>query len=191
MKTLIAWLMTTLALLAEETNNVPGSPSVTTVTTNYVKAHNSFRRVDGKLYNIEKSVLWHDFLGVCVKVLTNGIVVQTVVEKRASYVLPPSESATSISNILAGGKASGPHVQTRTWQEEGPAILLVNYDSPELAPGQVLRAKAIKVGTYLHEGNVIEKWDCGTPNIVPVIVTNRPALPPKTKPQSSKPPLAE
>ena len=156
------------------------------VTTNYVKAHRSFRRVNGKLYNIEKSVLWNEIKGICTKVLTNGTVVRTVVDKSERYVLPPSDSGTSISNVLLGAKPSVPTVQTRRWQEEGPVILLVNYDGPETATGNILRAKAIKTGTYTYEGDVIEMWDCGTPNIVPVIVTNSPAMSPDTNRPPSK-----
>lgn len=177
MRTLLALLTTTVALMAEETTNVT-VPAL--VTTNYVKAHKSFRRVEGKLYNIEKSVLWHDLMGTCANVLTNGMIVQTVIEKRASYVIPPADAGTSISNILAGGKASGPTVQTRAWQEAGPIILLLNYDGRGPAIGNTIRAKAMRVGTYTNENDVLEKWDCGTPNIVPVIVTNPPARQPKT-----------
>jgi hypothetical protein len=177
MRTLIAFLTTTVALMAEEATNAPAPPLVTT---NYVKAHKSFRRVDGKLYNIEKSVLWHDLMGNCATILTNGIIVQTVIEKRGSYVIPPADSGTSISNILAGGKASGPSVQTRKWLEEGPPVFLINYDGQEPVIGNSIRTKAMRVGTYTNESGVLEKWDCGTPNIVPVIVTNLPARQPKT-----------
>jgi hypothetical protein len=188
MRTLLALMMTTVALMGDETTN---GPTPLSVTTNYLRAHKSFRRVDGQLYNIEKSVLWHDLVGSCATVSTNGIVVRTFVEKSETYSIPPSDSGTSISNILAGGRPSAPSVQTRKWAEEGPVILLVNYDGPEPTTGMVLRTKAIKVGTATYEGEAIEKWDCGTPNIVPVVVTNPPASHPKTNRQSSPPPVAK
>ncbi len=172
MRTLIALLTTTVSVMAGEATNSPAPPLVTT---NYLKAHKSFRRVDGKLYNIEKSVLWHDLMGKCTTMLTNGLLVQTVIERRASQVIPPADSGTSISNILAGGKAAGPSVQTQKWLEEGPTIFLINYDGQTPAFGNLIRAKAMRVGTYTNESQVLEKWDCGMPNLVPVVVTNRPS----------------
>ena len=184
MKALILLLMATVALKADEINTAPPPVSVTT---NYVKAHRFFRRVDGKLYNIQKSVLWRDITGICAKVMTNGIVVRTFVEKTERYRLPSADSGTSISNILAGGRPAEPAVQTRMWQEEGPTVFLVNYDGPEPVFGKVIRVKAMKVGTEIVAAEVIEKWDCGTPNMVAVIVTNPPALHPKPQGQSTKP----
>lgn len=188
MRTLLALMMTTAVLMADETTNAPTPLSVTT---NYVRAHKSFRRVDGQLYNIEKSVLWRDLVGTCTTVLMNGIVVRTFVEKSEIYRIPPPDSGASISNILAGGRPSSPSVQTRKWVEHGPMILLLNYDGPEPTTGKALRAKAIKVGTTVYEGEVIEKWDCGTPNIVPVVVTNSPVSHSKTNRPSPQPPIVK
>jgi hypothetical protein len=181
-------MLATVALLADEPTNAP--PPVY-VTTNYVKAHKSFRRVEGKLYNVEKSVLWREIVGTCSSVVTNGIIVRTVVAKSASYVLPPPDPGSNISNILSGSRPLTASVQTRTWREDGPALVLVNYEGPEPKIGQTIRVKAIKIGTATYEGEVMEKWDCGTPNIVPLLVTNPPALQPKTKRQASEPPVAE
>jgi hypothetical protein len=183
MKAFLALMMVTVPLKADEATNAPPPVSVTT---NYVKAHRFYRRVDGKLYNIQKSVLWRDINGICAKIMTNGIVVRTVVEKAERYRVPPADSGTSISNILAGGRPKEAAVQTRLWQEEGPTVFLVNYDGPEPVFGKPIRVKAIKTGTEIVAAEVIEKWDCGTPNMVPVIVTNPPALRPKSQGQSTK-----
>ncbi len=178
--------MAALPALADDTTNAPTQIGVTT---NYVVAHRSFRRVDGKLYNIEKSVLWSEIKGRCTKVLTNGTVVRTIVERSESY---PSQSPDAKPNIadLLGGKSAVPTVRTRVWEEEGPEIFLVNYDGLGPTTGKAIRTKAIKVGNYTYEGAVIEKWDCGTPNVVPVIVTNPPPAQPSTNRQSSNPPIA-
>jgi hypothetical protein len=176
-----------MALRGDE---ITPAPAPGAVTTNYVKAHWSFRRVDGQLYNIEKSVLWRELRGICAKVLTNGIVLRIVVSRSETYTVSAAESGTTISNLLAGNKPAGPSLQTRTWQEEGPTIFLVNYDGPEPTTGSALRAKAIKVGTFPYEGEVIEKWDCGLPNIVPVLVTNPPAVQPDLNRPAAKPPVA-
>jgi len=183
MKAFLALMMVTVPLKADEATNAPPPVSVTT---NYVKAHRFYRRVDGKLYNIQKSVLWRDINGICAKIMTNGIVVRTVVEKAERYRVPPADSGTSISNILAGGRPKEAVVQTRLWQEEGPTIFLVNHDGPEPEFGKAIRVKAMKVGTEIVAAEVIEKWDCGTPNMVAVIVTNPPALRPKPQGQSTK-----
>ena len=183
MKKLLAWMLMTIAAVADEKSN---APTPVGITTNYVKAHWSFRRVDGKLYNIEKSVLWSDIKGTCIRMLTNGILVRTVVEKREILRIPASDAGPSISNILLGGRTPAPSVQTRKWEEDGPEIFLENYDGPELTTGRMIRVKALRNGTYANEGDLIEKWDCGTPNMVAVIVTNQPALISNTNRPSTK-----
>jgi hypothetical protein len=189
MRTLLGLILAPMVLMADESTNAPTPVSVTT---NYVRAHRSFRRVDGKLYNIEKSVLWSDIIGTCAKVLTNGIVLDTFVEKSEISLVSPPASETSLSNILLGGRSSVPSLEARKWREDGPRIILVNYDGPEPTIGKTIRVKAIKVGDYTYEGGVIGKWDCGTPNVVPVVVTNTPVLQPKAKNRpSSKSPIAK
>ena len=70
-------------------------------------------------------------------------------------------------------------------------VFLVNYEGPEPVFGKAIRTKAIKVGTEIVAAEVIEKWDCGTPNMVAVIVTNPPALRPKSQGQSTKLPTGD
>ena len=188
MRALLVFMIMTVSLMADET---PTAPPPVSVTTNYVKAHKSFRRVDGQLYNIEKSVQWREIVGTCTTVLTNGIILRTIVEKRARFVTPAPDAGTSISNILSGSRPVGPSEQMRTWQEEGPTIELVNYDGSEPTIGRTIRVRAMKVGTATRDGEVMEKWDCGSPNIVPVIITNPPAWQLRTNRAFSKPPVAK
>jgi hypothetical protein len=153
------------------------------VTTNYITAHRSFRRVDGRLYNIEKSHLWSDIKGTCTKVLTNGIVVRTFVEKQRE--IPSSSDRRKSTDVLLGSGARVP--SSESWEEEGPDIFLVNYDGPRPTTGKKIRTKAMEISVYPLNGKVIEMWDCGTPNVVPVIVTNAPALQPKTRKGTNAP----
>ena len=183
----LIWMLAAIPALAVDHSDVPIQVGVTT---NYVTAHRSFRRVDGQLYNVEKSLRWRDIRGRCAKVLTNGTVVRTFVERSETTQSPVSDAGRSISNLL-GGRSSMATVRTRRWEEEGPEIFLVNYDGPGLTPGRPIRAKAIKVGTYTYEGEVIEQWDCGIPNVIPVVVTNLPAKQPKADRKSFTPPVAK
>lgn len=183
----LAWMLAAIPVLAADHSDVSIQAGVTT---NYVTAHRSFRRVDGQLYNVEKSLLWRDIRGRCAKVLTNGTVVRTFVERSETTQAPVSDAGRSISNLL-GGRSSMATVRTRRWEEEGPEIFLVNYESSGLTPGKAIRAKAIKVGTFTYEGEVMEQWDCGIPNVVPVLVTNLPARQPKPDRKAVAPPVAK
>jgi ribosomal protein L28 len=186
MEIAFAWVMMAITVCANDfTNTVPQ----TQPTTNYIKAHRTFRRVDGQLYNIEKSYLWSDVKGRVVKVLTNGVVLRTVVEKSERYVVPTTQSddpQRRIGNFI-GGVPSGPVVKTRKWEEDGPEILLINHDDSDLTTGKIVNAKAMKTGIYTYGEDIVEKWDCGTPNIVPVVVTNTPQIQTGTNRQSFKP----
>lgn len=79
-------------------------------------------------------------------------------------------------------------LEARLRQEEGTTVFLVSCGGPEPVFGKPIRVRAIKVGTEIVAAEVIEKWDWGTLNMVPVIVTNPPALRLKLQGQSTKSP---
>src|SRR5690242_15333933 len=94
------------------------------ITTNWITAASHFREVQGRLYNINKSILWHDFDDCeCVTVLTNGVLVEEVSYKRSYEAIHPT--GTGI------GDQSPPVPQSRRliFEERvaGRRFVLTNY----------------------------------------------------------------
>jgi len=139
-----------------------------TYVTNYVKADPSFRIVDSKLYNIQRSVLWEDFKGECLNVLTNGVVLQKFEVKKV-YKTEKS-TANDLQSIGAYRSSIPPtrHLISET-KTMGQKFIVRNYPTQSAATGQVLEGKALRVGTMEYRGATLELWDFGTPNIVPVV----------------------
>jgi hypothetical protein len=124
-----------------------------------------FRRVDGKLYNIEKSVLWGEVILKPISTVSNGVV---AVKMKAVYSTGVPVGAGQIgwreSPSLLGHK---------------PEYEVFIRNCPRLAEGKVTTLRAMKCGTETIKGRVLETWDYGTPNVVSAVVTNTPAALPK------------
>lgn len=140
----------------------------TTFVTNVVTAHPSFRIVNGRLYNTEKSLLFTNLAGQCVAVFSNGIVVQQM-EIRHVYtnvnVEPPE-----LANAL------GFQPVKRLISEEivrGKKVFIRHYpDRPLAMVGNKIIARAMRDGTFNYESEIIELWDYGEPNQVLLVKTN-------------------
>jgi hypothetical protein len=145
------------------------------ISTNWIAAVPSFRDVNGKLYNTERSALWQSFNGKCLNVSTNQILIET-------YTVEPIEEATTASiperNYL--GQITGHRTVPRTIQvgtKEVPGIKRVVCNYPlnlNPAVGQKLSFRAMQNGTIKHAGDTLELWDCGKPHAVMVVSTNYP-----------------
>lgn len=137
--------------------------------TNYVAADPAFRRVGGQLYNTEKSVLWMPFEGDCVKVLTNGVIIQKFTMKQVYETIRPRVTANQSIGAYSGASAPVRRVVSEE-KVPGQKVFIRNYPKSR-APvtGRVLTGKAIRMGTYEYNGDTLELWDYGTPNIAPVI----------------------
>jgi len=140
-----------------------------TYVTNYVTADPSFRRVDGKLYNVEKSVLWIPFEGECRAVTSNGIVLQKFKVNRV-YKTEPVNELQSI-----GAYSGTPPIRHLVSENKvmGQKFMVRNYPKGEAASGHVIKGKAIRVGTFDHAGETLELWDFGAPNIVRVVTVKK------------------
>jgi hypothetical protein len=143
-----------------------GSCFAQTYVTNYVTAAPHFRRVDGKLYNTQKSVLWLDIKAECLNVTTNGVLLQKFTVNRV-YKTDPVSYGQSI-----GAYSSQPptrHLISET-KIPGQKLILRNYPTNNgAASGQVIEATAMRVGSIDYKGETLELWDYGTPNVVPVV----------------------
>ena len=146
------------------------------IRTNFVTAAQSFREVDGRLYNSERSVLWTNFQGECLKVLTNGLAISTFTMETIYQAATTTEfrhrgfDATPGTPVLVATQ-----VPVGERKVPGRKIILRNYPA-ELFPavGQSITFRAMKVGTSDFDEDTIELWDYGTPHVVMVVTTNYP-----------------
>jgi hypothetical protein len=169
MKTLSLCLLLLAAVISQAAETI--------LTTNLVLAAPSFREVDGKLYNIDKSVLWKNFdRHECLTVHTNGIVVEEVTFKRI-YAPPASvDRLQSTGNFLGSARNALPPARRLISEERipGKKYFLRNYPLKRPAIGDKTSIKALYVGTVDYGSETLEMWDCGTPHWVSVVKTNSP-----------------
>jgi hypothetical protein len=141
-------------------------PAKVIVTTNWYRASENIREVNGQAYDRDRSPKW---------------------KLRGFNILDVRSDG-----LLARERISGFKYQQNS---EGVFFLLLNYPK-ELAPavGQARNYRMMNLGTTNIDGRVIELWDYGKPHLVPVVVTNKmPALkptsgPPQTNQSGSNPP---
>jgi hypothetical protein len=65
------------------------------ILTNWLTAASSFREVNGQLYNTESSILWTNFQGECLKVLTNDLAIST-------FTMEPVYQAGTTTRFVPG-----------------------------------------------------------------------------------------
>ena len=132
-----------------------GSPSSVVITTNFI------REVDGKIYDIRQSQLWHDISGKIIKKLDDGVRLQTYVTKNEyAYV--------------AGHGNAQQHVGAYSAVGIGPSRVLV---SSEVVPDKTIMLKHYMIGQVgqtvsvcammIEGGDTSELWDYGKPYVPP------------------------
>jgi hypothetical protein len=137
------------------------------VTTNIVTAHPAFRLVNGRLYNTDLSTNFATLRGHCIKVLSNGVIVQRI-EIRQTY----QESPTNTAQVLAA-VAGAPAPLLKEEYVPGKMFFIRNYPNQPLAEiGSPIVARAMRDGVFSYESETIELWDYGKPNQVAVVITN-------------------
>jgi hypothetical protein len=141
--------------------------------TNYVEAHEDFRKVDGKLYNRARSTLWRDVEGDCLATIKSGVIVQEVkIEK--IYGPPEVNSLERIGAVFSRGPVYRPLL--RTDRIPGKKFFVKNYPTnPKPLTGSTIACRVLPIGTIDFAGETIAAYDYGTPSIVPVVRTNWPS----------------
>jgi len=143
------------------------------IVTNYVQAHPDFRLVDGKLYNRAKSLLWKDISGTFVCTNRGGVVVQT-------WKVEPVFGAGTGTEIHTDGINSyrvvvPRKIKTGESKTPGPKIFIRNYPlQPAPVTGAAIACRALPIENVEFQTEILAAYDFGTPNIVPVVTTNRP-----------------
>ena len=148
-----------------------GTNLAPTLTTNTVVAAASYRVVTGQLYNIERSVLWSNFIADYVQSVPDGILVQPF-QLRPIYTNYTTPGGTVGKFFFGGGG------QTKVGDEKilSRPIVFRNYPASaglrQPVAGQVVRVRAMKVGTSTPDAETYELWDCGAPHILHIVRTN-------------------
>jgi hypothetical protein len=141
------------------------------LTTNAVAAASSYRVVTGQLYNIQRSVLWSNFTADYVQDVTDGILAQP-------FELRPVYRTNTMPGGTVGAFFFGTGGKTISGYEKvfSRPIVLRNYTAAiqDSSVGQVVRVRAMKVGTSGLGAETYELWDCGAPHILHIVRTNWP-----------------
>ena len=120
--------------------------------------------VQGQVYDINKSSLWAKMDGDIIKLLTNGIVVETftIVTKQQAVV---EQHATQGAFGFTGRYHSETKmVDVGTEKVSGRKIIIRNYPVEENpAVGKTIAFYAMQTGTLDYNGDKLELWDLGTP----------------------------
>jgi len=129
------------------------------LTTNYIRTVESFRRVDGRLYNIEKSRAWELIRGEVEAVTTNGLIVRRII----TYVSPPVRAGEpSSTRDGLGPRMLVKHLPEAMWRKPD------SFTLEDTFAAMAMKTAAI----YRYGDQRLEVWDCGTVNTVPVVFTN-------------------
>ena len=139
------------------------------LTTNTVVAAAAYRVVTGQLYNIQRSVLWSNFMADYVQDVPDGILVQP-------FELRPIYRTNTTPGGAVGDFFFGSGGKTTVGYEKilSRPIVFRNYPEGLQNPnaGQVVRVRAMKVGTCELGAETYELWDCGAPHILHIVRTN-------------------
>ncbi|HUZ06562.1 MAG TPA: hypothetical protein VMV89_03655 [Candidatus Paceibacterota bacterium] len=145
------------------------------IRTNLVTAAENFREVNGKLYNSGRSVLWKNYQGECLKVLTNGILVQTFTIEPVFEATTTSRPIENYMGGITGYRQVPTTVQTGTKEVPSLKFFLRNYPANKNpADGETISFRALRTGTIDYNGETLELWDYGTPHVAMVVTTNYP-----------------
>ena len=115
-----------------------------------------YRVVEGKVYDVSRSVLWKHFDGDCLTVLSNGITPARD-ESQQGLHDGPSESPAISRGLGTGRRFCSP--ETR---HPGKRFFLRNYP-PSLWPttGKRIEGLAMQTGVFQHSNETLEQWDYG------------------------------
>jgi hypothetical protein len=132
-----------------------GSPSSVVITTNFI------REVDGKIYDIRQSQLWHDISGKIIKKLDDGVRLQTYVTKNEyAYVAGQGNAQQHVGAYSAVG--IGPRrVVVSSEVVPDKTIMLKHYMIGQV--GQTVSVRAMMI----EGGDTSELWDYGKPYVPP------------------------
>lgn len=146
-----------------------------TVITNWVMAAPSFREVNGKLYNVDRSTNWTSIHGEIEAFATNGAIVKTWDEKIIYQTFRYSDSLSGSGNFLGAG--SGPSsysvpIATNRVNQKNLFVADFPIDQTKSVIGERVDLRALRIGLTNCNLGMLELWEYGKPHIVAVVKTN-------------------
>jgi hypothetical protein len=164
----LALIMVALGWRADAQTNV-----APVIRTNLITAAQSFREVNGQLYNTERSVLFQSMAGHCLEVSTNGLLIALVEAEPIWGRMDELPSWRDGDEYMGLNPAMRVVVGKR--EKTGKIIFLKNYfQTKNPAVTQLLSFRAMQDGTIDYNNHILEAWDSGTPHVVMVVTTNYP-----------------
>jgi hypothetical protein len=161
------------------------------LTTNWVTAAANFREVNGKLYNTENSKLFEEIFVEPESFSPKGMLAWKLKPTRSI----PRASVNASQSVGAYAPASGRPLVTgfepeyriviQNWPKQPEEIQLKkkivseqnstarerNWALSRLEGNQMC-IRAMKVNSAGGSNSILETWDCGSPHIVAVVITN-------------------
>jgi hypothetical protein len=139
------------------------------ILTNLIRAPDSLRDVNGRLYDINESVLWKTMDGDFLKISTKRIVLSTFTMEpiyQATTVterMHPDRDYLHASDARNDERLVAKKVQVGDKKVPGKKIILLNYPANLYpADGQTVSFRAMRIGTSDYNGDTLELWDYGT-----------------------------
>jgi hypothetical protein len=171
------------------------------LTTNWVTAAPTFRDVDGKLYNTEKSKLFAEIFIEPDSQSTNGTIAWMLTPVKQHWSTPVNSlqsvgaySPGPVSGSYIVGFEEDYRILIRNWPKDPTEIQIQKVQKPSSSFSQTVRdhiiernsaistlkgtqlcIRALKVGTSQVDGQIMETWDCGSPHVAVIVTTNNPA----------------
>jgi hypothetical protein len=158
------------------------------VTTNWVTATPSFREVNGRLFNTQRSILWKDIQGKIIKMLPGKLVVATFTTEPIYQAVAADEFVPGVPGGSGHHILSPRNVVVGEKTIPGPSIVIANYPAAlSPADGQTISCRALEVGTFDYGDSTLGLWDYGKPHVVMVLTTN---IPPELKAEAKQAAIA-
>lgn len=141
-----------------------------TVTTNYVTAPPNFRKVNGQLYNIDKSEKWLTVWIEPISQTTNGLKAMLLNPIYPDVTSPTNNQATDtpISSI----SISDLNLATPIGFQNNYQIFILN--APDLPRTKRISLRLMPLGTNTVNSESLEAWEFGKPYTVATVRTNAP-----------------
>jgi hypothetical protein len=119
--------------------------------------------VNGQIYDINKSSLWVKMDGDIVKILTNGIVVETFTVETKQQAVVEQHATQGAFGFTGRYHSETKMVDVGTEKVPGRKIIIRNYPVEENpAVGKTISFLAMQTGTSDYKGDRLELWDLGT-----------------------------
>ena len=119
--------------------------------------------VNGQIYNFYKSPLWRRMDGDIVKVLTNGIVVETFTTETKQQAVVEQHATQGAFGFTGRYHSETKLLDVGEEKVPGKKIMILNYpDEENPAVGKTIAFFAMQTGTSEYNGDRLELWDLGT-----------------------------